>query len=505
MRNGSDMSDFGDEVDLVDSPRWATPNFYGLENSVEDFPPAAKPAATVQYDHYDHRPLDWDSPQSRFLSEFDDNGSYTPDAPPGTAGNPVYDRPDAVSLPQYGEAWVDKDGRYHRASGAFADATPVTSEIFARRSAGNAALGYAKSYGSGLLGSGMATVAELDPFNPHGWANRVEGLSALGGWGLRNMGAISPDQYRDFLHREADFRHSLPNGWGHTTDEMQRNLGWYHSPQNRGEEIAETVGELTPAIVAPELAAETGPARITRMAERAMMKEGGTEADYLAGRALAAGARAVTSVAAPETARTVVRHFGGDEADQNAAMTFAGGIGLFPVKIGPQAGRPGDGWRLSEVPSSQFHDFSTAGWPREALPSGYEAVRRLNGLAYHTDGFTLRSTKGLAAQAAKLRRAELVRAAASGKPYQWDVGHSPDSVVTGRAGTMMGWLDQHPYANSSMGGSLGHRIGDHIRVFTIDGQPLGLPTPWDRIPYYGAMGGALYHERRDDALGEDDR
>ena len=85
------------------------------------------------------------------------------------------------------------------------------------------------------------------------------------------------------------------------------------------------------------------------------------------------------------------------------------------------------------------------------------------------------------------------------------VGHSPDSVVSGKPYSVMPWIDQHPFANSAMGGSLGHRVGDHIKVFTIDGQAPGLRSRFDDMPYYGALGAALYPERGDHRQGENSR
>ena len=362
LRSASDMSHLGYEADSDTPP--PTPNFYGLDDPAVDLRQPSHRAEPAPYDHYDPRALIAGSPPRQFFDQLDKGGFYDRDAPPGTPRNPIYDWPDA-GRPQYGEAWVDRDGRYQPASGDYAAYAPVSSALMDDPPVPETLTGDLKSFGSGFLGSSMDTVAEADFFNSHGWANRVEGLAALGGWALRAGGAISPEQYQDLLRREMDFRHSLPNGTGLTTDEIQRGLGWYHTPQNHSEERWETGGSLATAIVAPEVAAEVGPARLARIAERAAMREAGKEALYLTGRVAAPTVRAVSAVAAPEIARNVIRHYGGDEADQHAGMVVAGILGLLPKSLGLGAPRPGHRWRLGDMPAENIHNFSTQSWPRD--------------------------------------------------------------------------------------------------------------------------------------------
>lgn len=69
--------------------------------------------------------------------------------------------------------------------------------------------------------------------------------------------------------------------------------------------------------------------------------------------------------------------------------------------------------------------------------------------------------------AAKIERRNAAR---SGRPYQGQVGHVPDTALTGIAHPPAGWLDMPGKSNSVIGGGLSSRIGQPVGVITVDGK-----------------------------------
>jgi len=76
----------------------------------------------------------------------------------------------------------------------------------------------------------------------------------------------------------------------------------------------------------------------------------------------------------------------------------------------------------------------------------------------------------LRAAASAAARSERLRAAAEGTPYQYQVGHVPDTAVTGQPNPPAGWIDVPGCVNQSCGGVLGSRVGQVVDGFLIDGK-----------------------------------
>lgn len=419
-------------------------------------------------------------------------------AVPGSPHFPIFEKQGRAPPPS-DAAWVGLDGGYHTADGVYSRIQPETP-FHKPEEAPFSALGTAESALTGLGGAVGNMEAHLNPLNPHGWADDLEALTALGGWAARDTHFISDDDYQDLMEREAKFRHDLPYGVGDTTDEMQRNAGLYHTPQNRTERIALDVAATLPALAGPEFAEAGGVNRLTQMAERAVMKQAGREEAYKTGLALTRGARLAAPIAGSLAGQEAATLLGGDEADQNAGAAFGGMFGFSPFKVGPRPARFGDRWNLKSLTPDQIYDVSTQGLPSEAIPSTLEAARRSNAYSYYVDGMKVVPTKGPLRTAANRAIGMEKRAAIRrGKPYVFQVGHAPDTTLSGLAEPPMGWIDQHEVSNSKWGGGLAHRQGDQIKVFKVDGVAHGLPSRYDGMAYYALMGTPLARFNGDDS------
>lgn len=82
----------------------------------------------------------------------------------------------------------------------------------------------------------------------------------------------------------------------------------------------------------------------------------------------------------------------------------------------------------------------------------------------------IKPTKGvLRTAASQTAKAERTRAELAGQPYSGQVGHVPDTAVTGQANPPCGWLDMPGTSNQRAGGPLGPRVGKFITHFLVDG------------------------------------
>lgn len=116
-------------------------------------------------------------------------------------------------------------------------------------------------------------------------------------------------------------------------------------------------------------------------------------------------------------------------------------------------------------------NMSTAGLSQTDLDVLTEYVVRTNSWLWRYGPVRIQPTAGAlrtAADAAK--EAERARALAAGEPYTGQVGHVPDTAITGRADPPCGWLDMPGTINQKAGGVLGSRIDQWLSHFTLDGQ-----------------------------------
>lgn len=81
----------------------------------------------------------------------------------------------------------------------------------------------------------------------------------------------------------------------------------------------------------------------------------------------------------------------------------------------------------------------------------------------------IQPTTLMRAAASAAAEAERSRAAVAGQPYSGQVGHVPDTAITGNPQPPCGWLDMPGTSNQVAGGVLGSRIGNLISHFTVDG------------------------------------
>jgi RHS repeat-associated protein len=115
-------------------------------------------------------------------------------------------------------------------------------------------------------------------------------------------------------------------------------------------------------------------------------------------------------------------------------------------------------------------NISTAGRTAEEAEAIREYARRTNAWLGEAGPQTVRSTQGaLRREASAATRAERLRAARAGQPYQGQAGHVPDTAVSGQAQPPAGWLDMPGVSNSACGGVLGCRVGQTVDHFTVDG------------------------------------
>jgi hypothetical protein len=417
------------------------------------------------------------------------NGFIDPTAVPGSAKNPIFEKAGRAAPPA-GAAWVGLDGAYHEPYGAYTTVQPEDLPPEPKEAPVTFG-GTAKAALSGLAGTVFGTAESISPWDLHGWANNLEAATAMGGWLGNKFGIVSDDDFASALEAERNFRRRFGSA-GETTDEMLHSLHLYHDPQNGVERGAEFIGEQLPYLVAPELSEMGAASRLKRMAEQTAMRQLGREAAYLADRQVTRFARAASPIVGGVAGQTAATVLGGDETDKAMMRTIGAGLGSLPFEVGARPVRHGDRWNTKAMPADQVYDVSTRKMSPGDIADSITATRQANALSYLTDGFTVRNTKGrLRSEANAWNKSERERAEASGKPYRYQVGHSPDVALSGTPYSMMDTMDQRPMSNSVIGGGLSQRIGDHIRVFKLDGVPHGLPSRFDGLAYYGLMGGQL--------------
>lgn len=81
----------------------------------------------------------------------------------------------------------------------------------------------------------------------------------------------------------------------------------------------------------------------------------------------------------------------------------------------------------------------------------------------------IKGTKGaLRIEASRLAQLERDRALQAGTPYGGQVGHIPDTAVTGQANPPCGWLDM-PGTTNQRAGAPGPRVGKFITHYLVGG------------------------------------
>ncbi|WP_179295943.1 RHS repeat-associated core domain-containing protein [Mesorhizobium sp. WSM4312] len=121
--------------------------------------------------------------------------------------------------------------------------------------------------------------------------------------------------------------------------------------------------------------------------------------------------------------------------------------------------------------ATNTYNISTDGMTKEERDAVVEYAQRTNGWLNANGPTTVRSTAGLLrSQSSALARAERLNAARAGSPYQGQVGHVPDSALTGTAQPPGGWQDMPGRSNSVIGGGLSSRIGQNVDSVTVDGK-----------------------------------
>ncbi|MGA7615197.1 MAG: RHS repeat-associated core domain-containing protein [Thermoanaerobaculia bacterium] len=117
------------------------------------------------------------------------------------------------------------------------------------------------------------------------------------------------------------------------------------------------------------------------------------------------------------------------------------------------------------------YNISTTGMSAVEREAVLEYARRTNAWLRDEGAQVVRSTKGqLRRSASAAARRERLLAERAGTPYSGQVGHVPDTAISGEAVPPAGWLDMAGTSNQCCGGGLANRIGTPIRVVTVDGQ-----------------------------------
>src|SRR5262249_6103142 len=139
------------------------------------------------------------------------------------------------------------------------------------------------------------------------------------------------------------------------------------------------------------------------------------------------------------------------------------------------------GWGQVAAPArvptnpTNAYNISTTGMTAAERAVVTEYARRANAWLAQSGPVSVQRTSGtLRSQASAAARAERTRAALAGQPYQGQVGHVPDTALTGQAVPPAGWLDMPGTSNNVIGGGLSSRIGQAVDVITVDGQ---IPPP----------------------------
>jgi hypothetical protein len=142
---------------------------------------------------------------------------------------------------------------------------------------------------------------------------------------------------------------------------------------------------------------------------------------------------------------------------------FAGMPGAFaPMRAGitPTTG-----------PAAQAYNIATTGMTAAERQAVVEYAQRSNAWLAENGPVTVQATAGtLRSQASAAARTERLNAERAGTPYQGQVGHVPDTALTGLANPPAGWLDMPGTSNNVAGGGLSSRIGQAINVITVDGR-----------------------------------
>ncbi len=121
--------------------------------------------------------------------------------------------------------------------------------------------------------------------------------------------------------------------------------------------------------------------------------------------------------------------------------------------------------------AANAYNISTAGMTPEERDAVIEYARRTNVWLAKNGPITVQPTAGaLRSEATEAARLERLRAARAGTPYQGQVGHAPDTAITGAPNPPGGWVDMPGTSNNVIGGGLSSRIGRPISVITVDGK-----------------------------------
>jgi hypothetical protein len=126
---------------------------------------------------------------------------------------------------------------------------------------------------------------------------------------------------------------------------------------------------------------------------------------------------------------------------------------------------------LPASPPASVYNISTEGMTAAERSAIIEYAQRANIWLSQNGPTTVQGTAGgLRSQANAAARTERLWAARAGQPYQGQVGHVPDTAITGQATPPAGWVDMPGTSNQAAGGGLSSRIGTQMEVITVDGQ-----------------------------------
>ncbi|TCL70684.1 RHS repeat-associated protein [Hydrogenispora ethanolica] len=143
----------------------------------------------------------------------------------------------------------------------------------------------------------------------------------------------------------------------------------------------------------------------------------------------------------------------------NAAI-FGGGKALLS-KLLPEA---------AVTQTGNAINISTAGLSAEEAAAIRAYARGANQYIEQAGPQVIKSTAGqLRRDASAAAQIERLRASRAGQPYIGQVGHVPDTAISGSAIPPMGWLDMPGVSNQVVGGVLGSRVGQTIKVILVDG------------------------------------
>jgi hypothetical protein len=125
----------------------------------------------------------------------------------------------------------------------------------------------------------------------------------------------------------------------------------------------------------------------------------------------------------------------------------------------------------NRVGSGHPYNVSTAGMTAAERQAVVDYAQRTNAWLAEKGPVTVQSTAGqLRSQANAAARTERLNAAREGRPYTGQVGHVPDTALSGTPQPPAGWLDMPGRSNSVVGGGLSSRIGTKVNIITIDGK-----------------------------------